>query len=58
MKQKEKPILSDNSTWRSRLREAMRGIQVANPYESDRHKEAKDYIARRKLKVRALRSAK
>lgn len=55
MKNKEKPITSDRSRWRERLRSAMARAQTDNPYESERHQAAKDYISERKIEVWPLR---
>lgn len=53
----EKPIIKDNSRLTEALHKSMEKHGLTdNPYESDRHKEAQDYIKRRKIKVRPLRS--
>ena len=55
MKIKERPITQDNSIWRDALRKAMSDTKVDNPYESERHVLAREYLDRRKIKVPKLR---
>lgn len=54
---KETPILYSNAdkrlNYKRALRKAMRDLP--NPYESDMHKEAQEWLAKHNLSVRSLR---
>lgn len=54
----EKPIVQDNSSLLERLLKKQRKIKVSNPYESERHKKAAEYIEDNDLQIKALRTEK
>ncbi len=57
MRKPEKRIVENravlNEKYQEAMKEAHRAVQC--PYESERHKEAREYLKRRKIKVKALR---
>ena len=53
---KEKPIIQDNSRLTEALRKAMEKSNLNdNPYESEQHKKARQYLKDHKLTIKPLR---
>ena len=56
MKIKEKPIIANNAERKDKLRQSMASGQLSNPYESDQHKAAKEWLRKHGIEtVKALR---
>ena len=51
----EKPIIADHSHWLEKVLKRQRASEVENPYESNRHKDACDYLDKHGLRIKSVR---
>ena len=57
MKTKEKKIVANHADRLSRLLADMRSHAPDDPYDSDKHRKAREYLEQRSIQIRALRKS-